>query len=335
VETALLLPVFLVVVLIGIDFGRLYAAQVTVNDAARQAARYGAADPADQRLSSSCGTAWNGSVLAAQQEASGSPVSINCGDVSLQAAGPDTYGGNYVTATVRSPFSLITPLLGSIVHIDHVTGTNTARSVNTGSGGLPGGGSGGASCSPSYAGRAWAAATRGVTVARLPIADTTVGDSGNLSSSGGTVAYNGTVNVSVPGVLSAQVAFETASGANCFVSATSNVTSATVLPGAGPGGSDIADLTVLFGQTSMACSSTATQTGTVATVSIAGTTVTVPTGTNVTVTIPNEATLTFNQRQPGANPPSVNAISINFLPGGLLSSIITGTITFAHAEAGC
>ncbi len=114
VEFAIILPVFLFMVVLAIDFGRIFFTYIQVNNAAREGANYGQAAPNDlvgitarvnaetnaqaQRgestvvVTSTCAAA-DGTTLACSAAAGG--------------AGP----GNRITVNVHRPFSFLTPLV--------------------------------------------------------------------------------------------------------------------------------------------------------------------------------------------------------------------------------
>ena len=135
VEFALALPVMIFVLLIAIDFGRVFFSYIEVNNAAREAANNAAAQAAYyQNGSESSQDYYNSAVNAASQETNtqgqagatapivvsspacftpGSPpVSISCANApqdSQTASGI----GNQVTVTVTQPFTFFTPLISN------------------------------------------------------------------------------------------------------------------------------------------------------------------------------------------------------------------------------
>jgi Flp pilus assembly protein TadG len=113
VEFAISLPVVLLMVLFGVDFGRVFLGWLTLTNAAREGANFAALNP----------SAWQGTVNATVQteyrrlitsESSG----INC---VLPATLPDpTFPsgddiGSPAVVSITCQFSLITPLIGGII----------------------------------------------------------------------------------------------------------------------------------------------------------------------------------------------------------------------------
>ena len=95
VEFALILPVFMLVMLIAIDFGRLFFTYIQVNNAAREGAAYGAGNP----------TSTTGITSRAQQETNAqgqrgeNPITVTavCADpsgIALPGGCADAPGGN-------------------------------------------------------------------------------------------------------------------------------------------------------------------------------------------------------------------------------------------------
>jgi Flp pilus assembly protein TadG len=93
VELALMLPL-LILILVGIfDLGRIYQAQVTLTNAAREGARYGSIYP----IASAVQT-------RTAQEASAGGIS----PVTVTPAGLGASGGNPITVTVQYNFPMLT-----------------------------------------------------------------------------------------------------------------------------------------------------------------------------------------------------------------------------------
>ena len=130
VEFVLVLPVMLLILLIAVDFGRLFFTYIAVNNAAREAANYAATHASDTPFVAA------DYVVGAQAAATGEtnvqgqggegvmtvgapicfqpgtpPTVINCDAASNFAGGI----GNQVTVTVIQPFTFYTPIIGSIV----------------------------------------------------------------------------------------------------------------------------------------------------------------------------------------------------------------------------
>lgn len=112
VEFAITLPIVLLMVLFGIDFGRVYLGWVTLNNAVREAANFAAYNP----------TGWsprnNGVVTEYERLIATEAAAINC---TLPAPIPDpsfpsgSSIGSPAVVAVTCQFSLITPLIGAIL----------------------------------------------------------------------------------------------------------------------------------------------------------------------------------------------------------------------------
>ena len=128
VEFALVLPLMLLLLLLAVDFGRLFTTYIAVNNAAREGAFYAAEHAADTPFD---GTAYNAGVEAtASQEvnvqAQGGegtltvtpPVCFPAGGgapIACNVAASQTSGiGNHVQVSVSQPFTLLTPFVGEL-----------------------------------------------------------------------------------------------------------------------------------------------------------------------------------------------------------------------------
>ncbi|HUQ00207.1 MAG TPA: TadE/TadG family type IV pilus assembly protein, partial [Aeromicrobium sp.] len=112
VELAIILPVFLVLVMAAIDLGRVYFAQISVTNSAREGA-YEAAYGGSYVANAACGA--TNSVMCAITNEAQSSISIAPADVAWSCSraggcGSGTYG-DAVTIRVTGHFSLLTPLL--------------------------------------------------------------------------------------------------------------------------------------------------------------------------------------------------------------------------------
>jgi PKD repeat protein len=163
VEFVIVLPVFLFLMLIAIDFGRLYFSNIEVTNAAREAATYAAANPSDT----------TGIQLHATQEAnsqgqageSALVVTTTCTDsggasIACSAASGGAGTGNVVSVKVSESFSFLTPLINGFFG----NNLNMSASANAvvlgfaaGAGGTPP-----AACSPPTA--SFTVTTSGLTV---------------------------------------------------------------------------------------------------------------------------------------------------------------------------
>lgn len=128
VEFALVLPIMLLLLLMAVDFGRLFTTYVAVNNAAREGAFYAAEHAADTPFDS---TAYNDGVeTTALQEvnvqAQGGEGTLivspplcfpsgGGGNIACDVAATQTSGtGNHVRVSVSQPFSFLTPFAGEI-----------------------------------------------------------------------------------------------------------------------------------------------------------------------------------------------------------------------------
>jgi len=101
-EMALVLPLFLFLVLIAADLGRLFATQIAITNAAREGAYYAVQHPSDGGI---------GATAAAQQEAPGSVVIVRYCTAGAAACPPVT--ALTVVVSVSKPFSFLTPFITS------------------------------------------------------------------------------------------------------------------------------------------------------------------------------------------------------------------------------
>jgi PKD repeat protein len=116
VEFALITPIFLALLLMAIDFGRVFFTYVEIDNAAREAAAYAAANPTDldgmlaraQQETNVQGQAGQGAVSVSAACAGPGGGEIDCG---AAAGGSGT--GNTVTVTATDQFSFLTPFVGS------------------------------------------------------------------------------------------------------------------------------------------------------------------------------------------------------------------------------
>jgi len=140
VEFAITLPVVLLMVLFGIDFGRVYLGWVTLNNAAREAANFASINP----------TAWTGAgSLVAQAEyarlINDESAAINC---TLPSPLPDpafpsgTDVGSPAVVAITCQFTLLTPLIGGILGSPLNVTAATAFPIRSGAIAGTGGGGG-------------------------------------------------------------------------------------------------------------------------------------------------------------------------------------------------
>jgi Flp pilus assembly protein TadG len=116
VEFALILPIFLVFVAAALDLGRVFYANITLNNAAREGAFLAAKSPELYLEDQPCNQATNRIVCRIQNESTGSMVSIAPTDIDLtcSVAGCAKAAGSTVSVEVRGSFRLITPLLSFV-----------------------------------------------------------------------------------------------------------------------------------------------------------------------------------------------------------------------------
>lgn len=118
VEFALILPVFVFLLLVAIDFGRLFFSYVQVTNAAREGAAFAAASPND-----SVGIESRALQEASVQGQAGEHpivVSATCKNqagstIACSAAPGGTGKGNTVTVRVAEQFGFLTPIIGQFI----------------------------------------------------------------------------------------------------------------------------------------------------------------------------------------------------------------------------
>ena len=114
VEFALVLPVLLFLVVIAVDFGRLFFSYIQISNAAREGANYGSGAPTD---TVGITTRVNAEKNAQGQAGEGTPVvTTSCADgagstIACNLATGGGGAGNTVTVTVHVPFTFVTPLI--------------------------------------------------------------------------------------------------------------------------------------------------------------------------------------------------------------------------------
>jgi PKD repeat protein len=118
VEFALLLPVFLLLLVVAVDFGRLFFTYIQINNAAREGANYAIHDPTNtvaiknQAIGEKNAQAQVGenAINLATSCANEFGVAISC---ALAEGG--TGSGSTITVTVNEPFRFLTPVIGAIL----------------------------------------------------------------------------------------------------------------------------------------------------------------------------------------------------------------------------
>lgn len=114
VEFALVLPVFLFLVVIAIDFGRLFFTNIQIANAAREGANIAASSPTDTSLiearvaqeKNTQGQRGEGTFVVTTVCADPSGTTIACA-LATGGGGP----GNTVTVSVQGPFTFLTPII--------------------------------------------------------------------------------------------------------------------------------------------------------------------------------------------------------------------------------
>lgn len=115
-EFALLLPVFFLIVAGTLDLGRVFYAQISLTNAAREGAVQAADTPSSFQAGQPCDTDSNLVMCRVLLEAKDSFVDVEPADVSLECVPADCARavGNTVTVTVQGSFVLLTPLLNAV-----------------------------------------------------------------------------------------------------------------------------------------------------------------------------------------------------------------------------
>lgn len=116
VEFALVLPLFLMFVAAALDLGRVFYANITLNNAAREGAMYAAQEPDLYVDNAACDPATNNVVCRVQFESRDSMVQVAATDIDMTCSisGCPGQAGSLVTIEVRGSFSLVTPLLSVV-----------------------------------------------------------------------------------------------------------------------------------------------------------------------------------------------------------------------------
>ncbi len=128
VEFALVVPVMLVLMLLAVDFGRLFFTYVAVNNAAREGTYYAARHASDAHYDQIVFEAAVARAAINEANAQGQggegPITVSaptCFDPATRtamacdtAAGFATGSGNHVSVEVSQPFTFLTPIVGEI-----------------------------------------------------------------------------------------------------------------------------------------------------------------------------------------------------------------------------
>jgi PKD repeat protein len=116
VEFALVLPVFLVFLAGALDLGRVFYANISLNNAAREGAFQAAKNPASFGAGQTCDASDRGKIVCrVQLESRNSAITIADGDVSATCSNScNAAYGSTVTVKVKGSFQLVTPILSAI-----------------------------------------------------------------------------------------------------------------------------------------------------------------------------------------------------------------------------
>lgn len=126
VELALIVPIMAVLFLATIDLGRVFYSQITITNAAREAAMKASEDPTSY-TSGTCDATTSKVVCAAMNEARNSFVTVAAADVSMTCLPACTKSyGNRATVTVLGHFNLLTPLMSAFTGGSNITLRSTA-----------------------------------------------------------------------------------------------------------------------------------------------------------------------------------------------------------------
>src|SRR5436305_7172214 len=116
VEFALVLPLFLIFVAACLDLGRVFYANISLTNAAREGAMQAAAKDGTFVQNGACDPVNNSVVCRVQFESKGSAVQIASTDISMTCSIPGCphAAGSTATVSIHGTFRLITPLLSVV-----------------------------------------------------------------------------------------------------------------------------------------------------------------------------------------------------------------------------
>jgi Flp pilus assembly protein TadG len=116
VEFALILPLFLIFIAACLDLGRVFYANISLNNAAREGAMQAASKNATFIQNGACDPVTNNVVCRVQLESKSSAVTIAQTDITRTCSivGCPRAAGSTATVSVRGTFRLITPLLSFV-----------------------------------------------------------------------------------------------------------------------------------------------------------------------------------------------------------------------------
>ena len=130
----------MLLLLIAVDFGRVFFTNVQLNNAVREAANYGATNPIDMTgMLARANTERNSQSQGGQQDVLTSPDNIqtSCATpagVTIPCAESPGGGGagNTLTVTLTVPFGFFTPLIGGFFNNDlHISAASTVAVLNS------------------------------------------------------------------------------------------------------------------------------------------------------------------------------------------------------------
>jgi PKD repeat protein len=118
VEFALVLPVFLVFLAAALDLGRVFYANISLNNAAREGAFEASKHPEAFGAGQTCdGTDAGRIVCRIQLESKNSAITVEDGDISTTCSNScNAEVGSTITVNVAGSFQLVTPILSAIFH---------------------------------------------------------------------------------------------------------------------------------------------------------------------------------------------------------------------------
>lgn len=127
VEFALILPVFILLFGGALDMGRLFYAQITLTNAAREGALQAGEDP-DTYTGGACDPETNLVVCRVTLEAADSFISIQPSDISMSCTPScERALGNHAVVSVQGQFTFLTPIVSPFFGGTTITLTSTAR----------------------------------------------------------------------------------------------------------------------------------------------------------------------------------------------------------------
>jgi Flp pilus assembly protein TadG len=133
VEFALVLPVFLLLLLIAVDFGRLFFTYIQVNNAAREGAHYAAKSPTDN-LGIAARVGLEANTQAQRGAQSPLTTTASCADnldasVACSSAAAGVGRGNTIRVNVSQPFTFFTPLINGFFNNNLVLNASATATV--------------------------------------------------------------------------------------------------------------------------------------------------------------------------------------------------------------